>query len=32
VPFFVFDGRVGVSGAAGPDALLEAAAQARTQA
>lgn len=32
VPFFVFGGRVGVSGAAGPDALLEAAAQARTQA
>jgi predicted DsbA family dithiol-disulfide isomerase len=32
VPFFVFDGRVGVSGAAGPEALLEAAAQARTQA
>jgi predicted DsbA family dithiol-disulfide isomerase len=31
VPFFVFDGRVSVSGAAGPDALLEAAAQARAR-
>jgi predicted DsbA family dithiol-disulfide isomerase len=29
VPFFVFDGQVGVSGAAGADALLEALAQAR---
>ena len=29
VPFFVFDRRVGVSGAAGADALLEAVAQAR---
>ena len=31
VPFFVFDGRVGLSGAAGVDALLEAFAQARAQ-
>ena len=32
VPFFVFDGRLGVSGAAGADALLDAMAQARGQA
>jgi predicted DsbA family dithiol-disulfide isomerase len=32
VPFFVFDGRVGVSGAAGTDALLQAWTQAATEA
>jgi predicted DsbA family dithiol-disulfide isomerase len=32
VPFFVLDGKVGVSGAAGADALLDAMAQARAQA
>ena len=30
VPFFVFDGRIGVSGAAGADAIADAMAQART--
>jgi predicted DsbA family dithiol-disulfide isomerase len=31
VPFFVFDGKVGVSGAAGADALLDAMARARAR-